>query len=144
MTNNWVRTLCAMMLAPVTVFAVLLALGFIVDAVTSDSIFSPSVLIVVISIVSIFNAVATWTIGLAWHSILLWVVRRPQLDLYLLPGTLFGWLLMRVTYFQPHGGFDNPILGSAIGALFGATTASVFWLIRRPDRDAPNPTTPPP
>jgi hypothetical protein len=136
--------LAAMIRAPLAVFAILAVIGLLSVLLSGDSLLAAE-FVYIIPIVSLFNAGATWTIGLAWHAIVSRLVKGPALDLYLLPGALFGWLLMRLLHvLPPHGPLDNPILSSGLGALIGAATASIFWLIRRPDRDAPNPPTPSP
>lgn len=91
--------------------------------------------------ISAANAIATWTVGLAWHVFVMRALRKPPADLYSLPGAWFGWVIMRVAIdLSPHG-TDDPISWSAIAAFFGMSTATIVWLIRRPDRDLANPPT---
>jgi uncharacterized membrane protein YfcA len=73
------------------------------------------------------------TLGLAWHA---FAMRRhwTGLAFYLAPAAIVGVL----------GGLmassgSSPFRMGAYGALLGALTALFAWLIRRPDRDAPNP-----
>ena len=73
------------------------------------------------------------TLGLAWHA---FAMRRhwTGLAFYLAPAAIVGVL----------GGLmassgSSPLWMGAYGALLGTLTALFAWLIRRPDRDAPNP-----
>jgi hypothetical protein len=73
------------------------------------------------------------TLGLVWHAV---AMRRnwTGLTFYLAPAAIVGVL----------GGLmassgSSPLWMSAYGALLGVLTALFAWLIRRPDRDAPNP-----
>jgi uncharacterized membrane protein YfcA len=73
------------------------------------------------------------TLGLAWHA---FAMRRhwTGLAFYLAPAAIVGVL----------GGLmassgSSPFWMGAYGALLGTLTALFAWLIRRPDRDAPNP-----
>lgn len=144
----------ALITAPFIVFAATATLAFVAGVVVGDSWLS-SILFFAVPIICAFNAAITWTLGLAWHALMMRLTPNPSLDLYALPGGLFGWLILRglVAFLSPNSTHDaisapaNPVSElyvHAVGAFFGATTASIFWLLRRPDRDAPNPPTSPP
>lgn len=107
--------------------------------------------------------VATWavcalvasTLGLVWHTIALdrgWTSAVS----YLVAGSLLGgfipgalWVGVSIfALFHPGEEFtsEDELLAIIVGSLIlGGLNALVFWLIRRPDRDAsPNPPTSPP
>jgi hypothetical protein len=55
-------------------------------------------------------------------------------------GLLFAALFSYAIPAHPTGlSMQNPLL--ALGAALGGSTAAYFWMIRRPDRDTPNPPT---
>ncbi|MGE0596500.1 MAG: hypothetical protein AB7P07_09040 [Hyphomonadaceae bacterium] len=57
----------------------------------------------------------------------------------LLPAMILGLLLL-----QGRGTMETWLVLTGVGLVTGAVSAVLFWLIRRPDRDAPNPPTSPP
>jgi uncharacterized membrane protein YfcA len=73
------------------------------------------------------------TLGLAWHA---FATRRnwTGLAFYLAPAAIVGVL----GGLMASSGTSQLWMG-AYGALLGALTALFAWLIRRPDRDTPNP-----
>ena len=135
-------TASAMLTAPFVVCVTLMAFAFIAVVVTGDG--SLSFLFPIVLLVSAFNAGITWTLGLAWHALLMRLSSPPPLLLYALPGAIFGGLVMRgleAYIFRAEFIGGVPYAGSAAGALFGSVTASLFWFMRRPDLDEPNPPT---
>lgn len=124
--------------APFVVLLGLLLMAFVASAFDGAN----SIFYFILAVgISAANAIATWTVGLAWHVFIMRFLRKPPVDLYALPGALFGWGIMRAIISLSPNGTDNPILWSAIAAFFGIATATIVWLIRRPDRDAASPDT---
>lgn len=78
----------------------------------------------------------------------LWSTGRKKIWHYAIAGVLVGVLTsgaIAALYVSPFGSGDLPFPRLAIiGSGTGAVSAVVFWLIRRPDRDEPNPPTPTP
>jgi hypothetical protein len=89
---------------------------------------------------AMMSAIVGATIGLGWHRIALSKNCRGALA-YWLPGLIVGataYLLMVAM----RGGMTTWPLLILWGATLGGFTGAFFWLIRRPDRDAPpNPPT---
>lgn len=80
-------------------------------------------------------------IGLPMHAGLV-RHRRTALIAYLAAGAIAGVLAAFATamlVIQPPDGAGSRLILFAEGAAAGAFAAAIFWFIRRPDRDAPNP-----
>jgi hypothetical protein len=99
-------------------------------------------------------ALAAGTAGLAWHAI---AVRRGWTHwfAYTLAGVTLGaalpasltspiWIAEIVNPAFELWGRAFSLIVTIVGAFVGLLTALFAWLIRRPDRDAPNPHTSPP
>lgn len=82
----------------------------------------------------------SWCLGLPWHWLaqrFQWRSRPTYISAGLAMGAVSGLAISTLT--QANIGSMTLFAGA-----IGGVTAWVAWLIRRPDRDAPNPTTPPP
>jgi hypothetical protein len=80
-------------------------------------------------------------IGLPAHAVLSAMNSRYVLG-YAICGVVPGIVLAALYHY---GGAAFPDFQTlALGGMLGGSTAIYFWLLRRPDRDAANPTTPAP
>lgn len=94
------------------------------------------------------NLIAAASVGLVWHS---FAYRRNwrSVQTYVVPGLLVGIAIPFALFVLPPllggSGLDQVGVGfifaiaAVIGMALGGFTALFAWLIRRPDRDAPNP-----
>ncbi len=99
------------------------------------------------------NVAIAGTLGLMWHRFA-YAQHRHGVHIYVLPGACVGLAISFLLFALPPilggGAFDPTaagflfVISAAIGMALGGLTALFAWLIRRPDRDAPNPPTPAP
>jgi hypothetical protein len=93
------------------------------------------------------SIIATTTLGLAWHTIASkrgWRIKKY----YWFPGLLIGAAVGAAMSFPfvADVGFDSgwwawACIGTLYAGAIGGFTGLFAWLIRRPDRDSPNPAT---
>lgn len=89
--------------------------------------------------------IANFSLGLAWHA----YARRRKIvhpAIHVVAGAVLGacvgaLLGLVVSWREPDAMSWNLATFSIVGLSYGALAAGAFWLIRRPDRDAPNPPT---
>lgn len=79
------------------------------------------------------------TIGLAWHAFCQ-ANHWTSVHAYWIPGALAG-VALGALWFLPSGSSSIASMFAPYGAAFGGLVAVFAWLIRRPDRDGPNPPT---
>jgi NhaP-type Na+/H+ or K+/H+ antiporter len=96
------------------------------------------------------NVICAATLGLAWHSCATTRAWR-SVQAYVLPGLAVGLFVPALLFLVPSmlngSGLDAGsasfvfFITAIIGIALGGMTGFFAWLIRRPDRDAPNPPT---
>ena len=116
-------------------------------AVSSGVYWSPDVAVALLGTTFVYAGlvclVLTWTIGLGWH-VAARRLRWTSFAAYVAAGTLMGFaislpLALLVPSSPPTGAFIFVYLPSC-----AVVVSATGWLIRRPDRDTPNPPTPRP
>lgn len=137
---NWVLLGAASLIAP---FAALFATSVLVITyaiAVGDATFADyGAVMPIAGFGSLFAYPLMAVLGLPAHSVL-YRSRHRALPFYVLAGVLCAlaaWILTSLFGIS----IRTVTEGAVFIALSGALTAGIFWLIRRPDRDAPNPPT---
>jgi hypothetical protein len=148
--DNWLRLLSALLAPPVVVSAA----GALAFALAGPCSVRPACTADTLAMVAawgglfglLFGGPAAVLLGLPAHHFLLRMGKKHAL-FYALAGAIVGLPTAIAIFLWSSGlpmGAGGWLVALAIGALIGALSALLFWLIRRPDRDAlPNPPTSP-
>lgn len=142
--KRWLVFLRAGLIAPVAggVWAGLL---FSVFYAAGDAARWPMVFIELAAVAALYASVAalilTWTLGLAWHAFASAMGWR-RLSNYVAAGSGVGALAgLAIALYSRSDATIVALLSMFLLGSTGAIVAGTGWLLRRPDRDAPNPVT---
>lgn len=115
----------------------------VMSAVTGETFRWPSNFITLLAIATLYGAVLafllTWTVGAIWHAIackINWRGLAPYLSFGSAAGALIALGILAASQSTPT---VSAVFAVVWLASTGMVVAVVGWLIRRPDRDAPNP-----
>ncbi len=133
---NWSRLAAAVLLTPLPAMIVIAIISVLFTTPEATTLIGPIIALAMFGVAFAYPAILV--LGLPAHIALNALGRRGLID-YAAVGAISGFITLLVI-----SAWDGrqPLLWLtpiALGA--GVCNAVVFWLIRRPDRDAPNPPT---